>query len=233
VGDARGHVVVTGGTGGLGRGVVEALVELRRPVVVTWIVEAERERTAATFGDAVDLRQVDVRRRDEVVGLAGELEAAGGVWAVAHLVGGFRDGEPLAELPVEGWREQIDLNVWPLVLTLGAFLPGMAARGGGRIVAVSSRAALRPYAGASAYAATKAAVITTVQTASEEVKGQGVCVNAILPSVIDTPGNRAAMPDADHGRWVRPEEIGAVVRFLCSPDASAVTGAAIPVYGRA
>jgi len=233
VSDARRHVVVTGGTGGLGRGVVAALAEVWRPVVVTWIVEAERERTTGAFGDAVDLRRVDVRRREDVVGLAGELEATGGVWAVAHLVGGHRDGEPLAEMPLEGWREQIDLNLWPLVLTLGAFLPGMIARGGGRVVAVSSRAALRPYAGAAAYAATKAAVITTVQAASEEVKGHGVCVNAILPSVIDTPGNRAAVPDADHSRWVRPDEIGAVVRFLCSPEASAITGAAIPVYGRA
>jgi NAD(P)-dependent dehydrogenase (short-subunit alcohol dehydrogenase family) len=168
-----------------------------------------------------------------VTGLAGELEAIGGVWAVAHLVGGYRDGEPFTELSVEGWQEQIDLNLWPLLLTLGAFLPGMVARGGGRVVAVSSRAALRPFAGSAAYAATKAAVITAVQAASEEVKHAGVCVNAILPSVIDTPLNRAAMPEADPGRWVRPEEIGAVVRFLCSPEASAVTGAAIPVYGRA
>jgi NAD(P)-dependent dehydrogenase (short-subunit alcohol dehydrogenase family) len=108
----------------------------------------------------------------------------------------------------------------------------MQAAGGGRFVAVSSRAAVRPFAGAAAYAASKAAVIALCAAASEEVKHSGVCVNCILPGVIDTPGNRAAMPEADHERWVRPEAIGAVVAFLCSPASSAVTGAAIPVYGR-
>ena len=116
---------------------------------------------------------------------------------------------------------------------MGAFLPGMVRRGGGRIVAVSSRAALRPFAGASAYAASKAALIALVAAASEEVKHDGVTVNCVLPSVIDTPANRAAQGDADHSRWVKPEEIGHVIRFLASPEASAVTGAALPVYGRA
>jgi NAD(P)-dependent dehydrogenase (short-subunit alcohol dehydrogenase family) len=114
-----------------------------------------------------------------------------------------------------------------------AFLPGMVRRGGGRVVAVGSRTALRPYAGASAYAASKAGLIALVAAASEEVKHDGVTVNCVLPSVIDTPANRAAMGDADHSRWVKPEEIGHVVRFLASPEASAVTGAALPVYGRA
>jgi NAD(P)-dependent dehydrogenase (short-subunit alcohol dehydrogenase family) len=109
----------------------------------------------------------------------------------------------------------------------------MARRGGGRVVAVGSRAGVRPFAGASAYSASKAAVVALVAAASEEVRQDGVCVNCILPSVIDTPANRAANPDADHARWVRPAQIGAVVSFLCSPEASAVTGAAIPVYGRA
>jgi NAD(P)-dependent dehydrogenase (short-subunit alcohol dehydrogenase family) len=101
------------------------------------------------------------------------------------------------------------------------------------VVAVSSRAALRPFAGASAYAASKAGLIALVAAAAEEVKHDGVTVNCILPSVIDTPANRAAQGDADHSRWVKPEEIGHVVRFLASPEAAAVTGAAIPVYGRA
>ena len=98
---------------------------------------------------------------------------------------------------------------------------------------VGTRAAYAPFAGGSAYAASKAALLALVHAASEETKHQGVCVNAIVPSVIDTPANRAAMPDADHERWVDPGDIGAVIRFLCSDGGRAVTGAAIPVYGRA
>ncbi len=226
-------VVVTGGTGALGSGVTRAMLEAGHRVVVTWVVERERDAAREAFGEAVDLRRVDVTRPEDVGALAAELGGSGAPWAVAHLVGGYRDGDPFAELDLEAWRRQFELNAWSLAVVLRGFLGGMVARGGGRVVAVSSRAAVRPFAGAGAYAASKAAVIAAVQAASEEVKAAGVCVNCVLPSVIDTPANRAAMPEADHGRWVRPQEIGEVIRFLCSPEASAVTGAAVPVYGRA
>lgn len=101
------------------------------------------------------------------------------------------------------------------------------------MVAVSSRAALRPFAGSAAYAASKAGLLALVGAAAEDVKHDGVTVNCVLPSVIDTPANRGAQPDADPGRWVRPAEIGETIAFLLSEGASAVTGAAIPVYGRA
>src|SRR5262245_11597069 len=208
------------------------MVEAGHRVVVTWVVEGERDRAAERFGDAVELRRLDVADSADVDSLAGELARAGEPWAVAHLVGGYRDGDPFDGLDLEAWYAQFRLNLDTLAIVLRAFLGGMAERGGGRVVAVSSRSALRPFAGAAAYAASKAAVIAAVAAASEEVKARGVCVNCILPSVVDTPANRAASPDADHSRWVRPEEIGAVVRFLCAPEASAVTGAAIPVYGQ-
>ena len=156
-----------------------------------------------------------------------------GVWALVQLVGGYLDGAPWPAWTWRQWDRQFALNTRSVALGLRAALPGMVARGGGRAVAVGTRAALRPFAGASAYAASKAAVIALVAAASEEAKGAGVCVNAVLPSVIDTPANRAANPDADPAKWVRPDEIGAVIAFLCSPAASAVTGAAIPVYGKA
>jgi NAD(P)-dependent dehydrogenase (short-subunit alcohol dehydrogenase family) len=230
---ARGAIVVTGGTGGLGIGVCRVRQETGRRIVVTWLVEREREQAAEALGPEVALREADVGDPAAMSALAGELDAGDGVWALAHLVGGYHDGDPVATLDLEAWDLQMQLNLRTAAVAMRAFLPGMIARGGGRVVAVSSRTALRPFAGASAYAASKAGLIALVGAASEEVKHDGVTVNCILPSVIDTPANRAAMGDADHSRWVKPEEIGHVVRFLASPEASAVTGAALPVYGRA
>lgn len=230
---AEGAIVVTGGTGGLGLGVCRALRASGRRLVVTWVVERERDRAREALGEAVELRQVDATDPDAVGALASDLDGAGGAWAVAHLVGGYHDGDPVASLDLAAWDRQMELNARSAAVVMRAFLPGMVARGGGRVVAVSSRAALRPFAGAAAYAASKAALIALVAAASEEVKHDGVTVNCVLPSVIDTPANRAAQPDADASRWVSPEEIGAVIAFLASEEASAVTGAAIPVYGRA
>ncbi len=230
---AEGAIVVTGGTGGLGTGVCRVLQETGRPLVVTWIVERERDRAAEALGPGVELREADVADPEATAALAADLDGRGGTWALVHLVGGFHDGDPVAELDLEAWERQFQLNVRSAAVMMRAFLPGMVRRGGGRVVAVGSRAALRPYAGASAYAASKAGLIALVAAASEEVKHDGVTVNCVLPSVIDTPANRAAMGDADHSRWVKPEEIGHVVRFLTSPEASAVTGVALPVYGRA
>jgi NAD(P)-dependent dehydrogenase (short-subunit alcohol dehydrogenase family) len=228
-----GAIVVTGGTGGLGLGVCRVLQDSGRPLVVTWVRERELDRAREALGPDADLRRVDVTDQQQVAALAADLDAGDGTWALAHLVGGYHDGDPVASLDLEAWDRQVDLNVRGAAVAMRAFLPGMVRRGGGRVVAVSSRAALRPFAGASAYAASKAALIALVSAASEEVKHDGVTVNCILPSVIDTPANRAAQRDADHSRWVKPEEIGHVIRFLASPEASAVTGVALPVYGRA
>jgi NAD(P)-dependent dehydrogenase (short-subunit alcohol dehydrogenase family) len=119
--------------------------------------------------------------------------------------------------------------------SLRALLPGMVARGGGSVVVIGSRAVERPWtsAGAAAYAATKAAVVALAQAIAAEVLEHGVRVNAVLPSVIDTAANRSAMPDADPSRWVSPSSLAGVIGFLLSDDARDVSGAAIPVYGRA
>jgi NAD(P)-dependent dehydrogenase (short-subunit alcohol dehydrogenase family) len=230
---AEGTVVVTGGTGALGTGVTEAVLGAGFSPLVTWVVEREREAAAARFGDRVRFERLDVTDPDACDAFAAQLDATGGAWGLAHLVGGYRDGEPVAQMDVAGWSQQIALNMTSAALMLRAMLPGMVSRGGGRVVAVSSRAALRPFAGAGAYAASKAGLIALVGAASDEVKHDGVTVNCLLPSVIDTPANRRAQPDADPSRWVAPAEIGEVVAFLMSRGASAVTGAAIPVYGRA
>ena len=230
--ERTGATIVTGGTGGLGLGVVRALADAGHRVVVTWVAERELERFPDDLRERCRLERTDVTSEESLAALVASC-APDGVWALVQLVGGYLDGAPVAGMDMEGWDRQFALNTRTVALGLRAVLPGMVERGGGRAVAVGTRAALRPFAGASAYAASKAAVLALVAAASEEVKRNGVCVNAVLPSVIDTPANRAANPDADPGAWVRPEEIGAVIAFLCSPEASAVTGAAIPVYGRA
>lgn len=232
MGPGAGVTIVTGGTGGLGVGVVGALADAGHDLVVTWIAERELERFPTDLRARCRLERCDVLDPADMARLVDRV-GANGVWAMVPLVGGYLDGRPLGEMEPEEWDRQFALNARSAAIALGAVLPDMVGRGGGRVVAVGSRAARRPFAGASAYAASKAAVIALVEAASEEARQAGVCVNCVLPSVIDTAANRSANPDADHGRWVRPEEIGAVVAFLCSRAASAVTGAAIPVYGRA
>lgn len=234
MGDAdRRTAVVTGGTGGLGLAVSSAFADAGYRTIVTWVVDREAEQAERALGDRVELRKLDVTDPGDAGGLAAELDGGPGCWALVHLVGGYLGDRPLGEMTVDEWHRQLDLNATSAAVMMGAFLPGMVSRGGGRVVAVSSRAALAPFAGGSAYAAGKAALIALVQAASNEVKHDGVTVNCVLPSVIDTPGNRAAQPDADTAKWVAPADLAAVIAFLCSDAGRAVTGAALPVYGRA
>ena len=131
------------------------------------------------------------------------------------------------------FETQFRLNLRPAYLVCAAAIPVLLEAGGGAIVCVSTRAALRPFPGAAGYIASKAAVLAFVDALATEYTQDGIRANAILPSVIDTPANRASMPDADHDKWVKPPEIARVVRFLCSDDAGVTSGAHIPVYGRA
>jgi NAD(P)-dependent dehydrogenase (short-subunit alcohol dehydrogenase family) len=137
------------------------------------------------------------------------------------------------ETPVEQFDEQFRLNLRPTYLMTQAVVPAMLEHGGGSIVCVGTRAALQPFKGAAGYVSSKAAVIAFAQAVAVEYRDDGIRCNAILPSVIDTPGNRASMPNADHNRWVKPEAIAGVIAHLLSVSSEPVSGAAIPVYGRA
>jgi NAD(P)-dependent dehydrogenase (short-subunit alcohol dehydrogenase family) len=141
-------------------------------------------------------------------------------------------GSRIHETSVESFEEQLRLNLRPTYLTCQAALPHLIAGGGGSIVCVSSRAAVRPFPGAVGYVTSKAAVLGLVDSLAVEYRDDGVRANAVLPSVIDTPANRASMPDADHSRWVRPEQIAEVIFSLCA-GSEVVSGAHIPVYGLA
>jgi NAD(P)-dependent dehydrogenase (short-subunit alcohol dehydrogenase family) len=228
-----GTVLITGGTGGLGTAVTARFLDEGWRVVVP--VHGDREPSGLQGRPALRLVPADLTDADSVaecVALAAA-EPQAALSAVVNLVGGFAQGGRVHETPVEDFEAQLRLNLRPAYLVCHAAIPHLLAAGGGAIVCVSSRAALRPFPGAAGYVTSKAAVLAFVDALAAEYTGDGIRVNAILPSVIDTPANRAAQPGADHSRWVSPEQIAATVHFLCGPDSTAVGGAHIPVYGRA
>ena len=222
-------VVVSGGTGGLGSAVTATLLEAGWQVVVPYV--EERELARVKEHPRLTLIEADLFDPDAAAAVVARANEPLG--ALVNLVGGFASGGRVHETPIEDFERQFRLNLRPAYLLCHTALPRMLAAGGGSIVCVSTRAALRPFSGAAGYIASKAAVLAFVDALAAEYTNDGVRVNAILPSVIDTPGNRADQPDADHSRWVKPEQIAEVIRFLCSDESVAIGGAHIPVYGRA
>ena len=222
-------VIVSGGTGGLGSAVTRTLLEAGWHVVVPYVEEHELER----LEPHPNLEVLAADLFDEQAAAAVVARADGRLGALVNLVGGFASGGRVHETPIEEFEQQFRLNLRPTYLLCAAALPRLLAGGEGSIVCVSTRAALRPFPGAAGYIASKAAVLAFVDVLASEYTKEGVRANAVLPSVIDTPANRAAQPDADHSRWVAPEQIARVIRFLCSEDSSPTSGAHIPVYGRA
>jgi NAD(P)-dependent dehydrogenase (short-subunit alcohol dehydrogenase family) len=221
--------LITGGTGGLGRAVVAAFLEDGWRVVVPTILAGPHDRLPAE----VETLQADLTDPDDVARVvrtaAGDREQP--LRGLANLVGGFRAGQPVADTPFAEFEALFDLNLRPTYLVTQAALPVLRAGGGGSIVCVSTRAALRPFAGAAGYCASKAAVRVFAEVVAAEGKADGVRCNAILPSVIDTPANRRAM--GEDAAMVAPAEIARVIAFLLSDDSAPTSGAAIPVYGRA
>jgi NAD(P)-dependent dehydrogenase (short-subunit alcohol dehydrogenase family) len=230
---AQRTAIVTGGTGGLGAAVVARLLDDGWRVVVPWIMETELERVQQREG--LELIQANLFDPDTVrtVVAASAAIPSAPLRGVVNLVGGFAVGGRVHETPIEEFERLFELNLRPTYLVTAAAVSVMIDHGGGAIVCVGTRAALQPFSGAAGYVASKAAVIAFAQAVAVEYKQDGIRCNAILPSVIDTPANRAAMPDADHDRWVSPAAIAGVVSYLVSGDSEPTSGAAIPVYGRA
>jgi NAD(P)-dependent dehydrogenase (short-subunit alcohol dehydrogenase family) len=223
-------VLVAGGTGALGSAVVRELLDSGYECAVTWIVDAELERAQAELGDRVRFVHADLI---DPGGAQDAVDAIDDLEAVVDLVGGFSDGPLVHETDWADFERMLLLNLAPAFHLARAAMPRLVERGGGAFVAVSARAALRPFPGAAGYVTAKAAVLAFVQALDAEYRKQGVRANAILPSTIDTPANRRDQPDADFSKWVEPAEIAKVVRALVSGDFAVTSGAAIPVYGRA
>lgn len=201
------HVVVTGGRGALGEGVVAVL----------------RAR-----GATVHVPPREVRLDDEAAAVA-YYAALPAVWASVQLVGGFATS-PLTETSVAEFEHQHRLNAVTCFLACREAARAIRRTGGGgRIVNVASRAALHPTANQVAYTASKASVVGLTQVLAVELAGDGILVNAVVPSTIDTPANRAAMPKADPSKWAKPAEIGQTIAFLVSPENTRTTGALVPV----
>jgi NAD(P)-dependent dehydrogenase (short-subunit alcohol dehydrogenase family) len=222
-------ILVAGGTGALGAGVLRALLDGGHPVTTTWLVERERERVQQEFGDRVTLVEADLM---EQAGADAAVAATPDLGAVVNLVGGFSAGPRAHETELDTYEKMLRLNLRPGFNLVSAAFPGMLETGGA-YVGVSARPALKPFPGSAPYSTAKAAVLAFVRALDADYAKDGIRSNAILPSVIDTPANRAATPDADFSKWVQPDDIGRVVRFLVSDDSSPTSGAAVPVYGRA
>jgi len=228
-----GSALITGGTGGLGAAVTGAFLDAGWRVVVPIYNDAERERVPwhqQLVLESADL--FDSASASAVVASAASAESAP-LRAVVNLVGGFEMGGRVHEAPIEDFEMQLRLNLRPTYLVCHAALPHMQAAGGGAIVCVSSRAALKPFSGAAGYIVAKAAILSFVDVLATEYRDDGIRANAIIPSVIDTPANRRSMPDADYAKWAAPEQIASVIRFLCEDGSQVISGAHVPVYGRA
>lgn len=225
-------VVITGGTGGLGQAVVGALLEFGAICHVPYIAERELQHFPHR-----DHPKVRLARDVNLIGdaaVASFYETVPNLWASIHLAGGFA-AMPLADTQRADLMHQVELNLVTSFLCCQAAVRAMVRHGnGGRIVNVAARPALewRTGAGMAAYTATKAAVAALTVALAEEVAKNGILVNAIAPSIIDTPANRNAMPKADHSAWPKPDQIARTIVYLASPENQVTRGAIVPVYGR-
>jgi NAD(P)-dependent dehydrogenase (short-subunit alcohol dehydrogenase family) len=226
------HVVITGGTGALGTAVVSALLAAGAQCHVPYIVEREAERFPHRQNERVKLYPgIELANEAAVEALYAGISP---LWASIHLAGGFAM-KPLANTTKTDLMGQIETNLVSAFLCCRAAVTAMSkTKAGGRIVNVAARPALEPRTGAgmTAYTASKAAVAALTASLAEEVAKDGILVNAVAPSIMDTPANRKAMPKADFAAWPKVEEVAATILFLASPDNKVTRGAIVPVYGK-
>lgn len=225
--------IVTGAAGNLGAAIAQKLAEGGAALALADMNAEQLARFARTIGgDPLLIAGADVRAKDGAQRVADEtLARFGRIDGLANTVGAFKVANVTDGADAD-WRRLMDLNALSALLLSQAVLPAMRRQGYGRIVHIAAGAGAKAFAGASVYSASKAALMRITEAISEEHKADGVTANCIAPGTIDTPQNRAAMPDADTSKWVAPADIAAVAAFLLSREAGAVTGAAVPVTGK-
>jgi NAD(P)-dependent dehydrogenase (short-subunit alcohol dehydrogenase family) len=214
-------ILITGGAGALGQTVVRAFVSAGASVILGDLNPVQLPGVTALKADFTDQTQVR--------GLVNEvIQSSGRLDALVNLIGGFATGR-VVDTDVSLWQRMLAMNLTSAFLLSQAVLPSMLERRQGRIVHVAAQAALEPFPGAAAYIVSKAGLVALIRTLSKELNGSGVTVNGVLPSTIDTPANRKAMPEADLSKWARPESIARTLAFLASDDANQINGALIPL----
>jgi NAD(P)-dependent dehydrogenase (short-subunit alcohol dehydrogenase family) len=225
--------IVTGGTGALGQAITRRFLSAGAVVCIPYVVPEELESLRASLSPEL-LARLHVVKSDITDEPAfnefvkGVLAAHRRIDILVNGVGGFQGGD-LVGTPLARWNHMIALNLTSAVIGCRGVLPAMTAGRYGRIISISSRAVVPPMGGFIAYTVAKAAVLTLTQALAQEVKSSGITVNAVLPSTMDTPANRMAMPDADRSQWVQPDAVAAVIAFLASEAAGAVSGAGVAV----
>ena len=230
-------VLVTGGTGGLGREVTMAFLEAGSSVTVTYqvaeeyaavVAAAQRIGAVAPVGASVDVTDAQAVEKfvAEIVAKHGRLDI------LVNTVGGYAGGTNLWEVDAPTYDKMLQLNLKAGFVLARSVVPQMIRQNRGWIVNIASKAAFDHAAGGALYAASKAAALALMDSLAAEVKPLNINVNSVLPSIIDTAANRKAMPKADFAKWPKPEEIARVILFLCSEEARVIHGAAIPVYGK-
>jgi len=227
--------LVTGGTGGLGSEVTLAFLGANASVAITYNSDNSMKRLETKIGtNSKNIFSIkkDLKKEDNVQNLVSDVvQKFGKIDILANVIGGYIAGKPVTEIEEKDWDEMVTLNLKTAFLLSKHVVKQMAKQGNGKIIHVAARPGLKGTGFDAAYVASKSGVIRLVESLSEEVKAKGINVNFILPSIIDTEENRKAMPNADYGKWVKPEDIAKTILFLASEDSRQINGAAIPVYG--
>ncbi|MGO3892295.1 MAG: SDR family NAD(P)-dependent oxidoreductase [Paenalcaligenes sp.] len=224
-------VMISGAGGNLGQAVAQHFAQQGARLVLVARNRQALEAIAAE-SDNVHYMLADLMQPDALQqGVAAAVQKFGRIDVLCNVAGGFHMGEPVHATPLNAWQQQYDMNVMTVLNTVQAVVPQMLLQGRGKVVNVGAFASRQGLADMGAYIAAKSAVSRITESMAAELREKGINVNCVLPTIIDTPQNREAMPDADPARWVSPEKLAAVMAFLASDDASAIHGASVPVTG--